>query len=377
LGFTNQPNGVAISADATRAILGSATNNGYGSAFIYVRVGTAWIQEATLLSSDLVSGDKFGTGVAIDSTGTRVVIGAPMKTAGGNSQQGVAYIYRRAGNTWTLEQKINSTVGAVSDSFGNTVSITADGSRLVVGTFNGSAAYVFSRSGTTWTQEQKLTPADASKVGWVVSINASDGSRIATCGRIESTTWVFSRSGTTWTQETAAALASGATGTLSNYMAYNIALDSTGTRLAIASPFATIGANVTQGGVNVFTRSGTTWTKETSTILSVSDGAGGDLLGYGLNIDSTGTRVMAGAYGKTSFRGAVYVFVRSGTSWSQEAKLTSSDAIGGDWFGVTASLDGSGTRALIAASNKTVNGATLQGAAYIAGRTTGGVWVAY
>ena len=47
-----------------------------------------------------------------------------------------------------------------------------------------------------------------------------------------------------------------------------------------------------------------------------------------------------GAPGETS-PGAAYVFTRSGTAWSQQAKLTATDAVSGDDFGLSVALYGS------------------------------------
>jgi hypothetical protein len=68
-----------------------------------------------------------------------------------------------------------------------------------------------------------------------------------------------------------------------------------------------------------------------------------------------------GAWVKNSFTGAAYVFVLSGTSWTQQAELTAGDAAPGDHFGVSAALGGDGSTALVGADGK--NAST--GAAYV------------
>src|SRR6266487_4852373 len=77
----------------------------------------------------------------------------------------------------------------------------------------------------------------------------------------------------------------------------------------------------------------------TETRLVPNDGAIGDLFG-GLGVSMSGDTAVIGAPGKDSGTGAAYVFVRSGTTWSQQAKLTASDAAPYDAFGIYVALDG-------------------------------------
>jgi len=84
----------------------------------------------------------------------------------------------------------------------------------------------------------------------------------------------------------------------------------------------------------VFTRSGTSWTQQAK--LLASDGAPDDWFGFSvsLSVDS----IVIGAYRDDTQRGSAYVFTRSGTSWTQQAKLLASDGAPDDWFGFSVSL---------------------------------------
>ncbi|MBM3949001.1 MAG: hypothetical protein FJ312_07155, partial [SAR202 cluster bacterium] len=69
--------------------------------------------------------------------------------------------------------------------------------------------------------------------------------------------------------------------------------------------------------------------------LTASDGAADDLFGYSVAV--SGDTAVVGAWsddvGSNDNQGSAYVFVRSGATWSQQAKLTASDGGTEDRFG--------------------------------------------
>jgi hypothetical protein len=178
------------------------------------------------------------------------------------------------------EDKLTASDAASDDYFGCSVSI--DGEYAIVGargdeSYRG-AAYIFKRSGTTWTQEQKLTASD------------------------------------------------GATG------------DNFGCSVSIDGEYGIIGSRYSdsyKGSAYIFKRSGTTWTQEQK--LTASDGAAWDYFGDSVSID--GDYVIIGAY-QDDGTGSAYVFKRSGSTWTQEQKLTASDGVASDFFGQSVSIDG-------------------------------------
>ena len=122
---------VAISGD-TVVVGASHSDDASGSAYIYERPGTGWIdatQSAKLTASDAVaySYDYFGNSVSI--SGDTVVVGAS-----GNDDLGSAYIYERPGTGWidvTQSAKLTASDGAEDDGFGGSVAISGD--TVVVG----------------------------------------------------------------------------------------------------------------------------------------------------------------------------------------------------------------------------------------------------
>ena len=141
--------------------------------------------------------------------------------------------------------------------------------------------------------------------------------------------------------------------------------------MAISGDFAVVGAgehnnNLSDtGAAYVFQRSGTDWTQQEK--LTPDDTAAGDR--FGLSVSISGDYIIVGAPFSNPAgldAGAAYVFVRSGSTWSQQSKLTADDAAANDFFGASVSI--SGNLALIGAYGDDDNGSS-SGAAYIFNRS--------
>src|SRR5262249_11922680 len=157
--------------------------------------------------------------------------------------------------------------------------------------------------------------------------------------------YIFVRSGSTWYQWAKLTASDAPGGEFGNSVAL-------GRDTALVGAF---GRNFGTGAAYVFGRSGTTWTQQAE--LTASDAASGDVFGHSVAL--SGSTALVGAIDKTSHTGAAYVFVRSGTSWTQQAELAASDAAPGDGFGISVAL--SGTTALVAGPGHN----NSRGAAYV------------
>ena len=123
------------------------------TAFLFIQLNTlAQISEFKLLPSDGAQGDRFGYSVSI--SGDYAVVGAYRDDDNGN-YSGSAYIFRRDGTNWIEEQKLTASDGEHDDLFGNSVSISGD--YAIVGAYNDAStvsaqgsAYIFNRDGTNW-----------------------------------------------------------------------------------------------------------------------------------------------------------------------------------------------------------------------------------
>jgi hypothetical protein len=241
-------------------------------------------------------------------------------------------------------------------SFGGAVGIS--GTSAVVGAASVNQAYVFTKTDTTWSQQAELTvsglPADA-YFGSAVAISANtvvvgaSGAPPDPSG--PGAAYVFVRSGTTWSEQAELTASGGVPG------------DAFGSSVAISGNTVVVSADrhaSDTGVAYVFVRSGTTW-KQTAE-LTASDGAAGDW--FGVSVALAGKTAVVGAYGHDTGEGAAYVFVHSGTKWSQQAEL--SETAYPD-FGASVAV--SGNTALIGALG---NGDTQAGAAYVFVRPAGG-----
>jgi len=301
-----------------------------------------WLEQDKLLASDGAEGDRFGFSVSID--GGYAIVGSPWDDDNGQNS-GSAYIFTRSGTDWTQQAKLLASDGAEGDDFG--VSVSIDGDYAIVGAYfdddNGGgsgSAYVFTRSGTVWTEQAKLLASDGAAgdlFGRSVSIDGDyaivGAFRDDDNGETSGSAYVFTRSGTTWTQQ-AKLLASD--GTAGDQFGYSVSIDGD---YAIVGVYRYDDNGDWSGSAYVFNRSGTDWTEQAK--LLASDGAEGDDFGCSVSID--GDYAIVGAYhdgDNGSNSGSAYVFTRSGTVWTEQAKLLASDGAAGDMFGYSVSIDG-------------------------------------
>jgi hypothetical protein len=167
---------------------------------------------------------------------------------------------------------------------------------------------------------------------------------------------VYVRSGTTWT--------------LQQKLFANdpAARDRFGNAVALAGDTAVISAPGQDDGIQdagaiyIFTRSGTTWTQQAKLRASNADVGARDFLGNQVALSSDGLTAVAASpldddAGDAS--GSVYVFFFNGASWGRQAKLTASDAAAGDEFGRRVDIDGD--TIVVGASGKD----SAKGAAYV------------
>jgi len=374
--------GWSVSVSGNTAVVGAHLDDtpggvNAGAAYVFVRAGTSWSEQQRLLATDGTDFDFFGASVSV-SVDT-VVVGARSDDTPA-PDAGSAYVFVRSGTTWTEQQKLLASDGAASDLFG--VSVLISGDTVVVGAYaddtpggvNAGSAYVFVRSGTTWSEQQKLLASDGANDLFGISVWVSGDTAVVgasfddTPGGVNAgSVYVFVRSGTTWTEQQKLLASDGAAG------------DFFGSSVSVSGDTVVVGAYVddTPGGVNagsayVFVRSGTTWTEEQK--LLASDGAANDLFGYSVSV--SGDTAAVGAHLNDTpagpDAGSAYVFVRSGTTWTEQQKLLPSDGTAGDNFGYPVSV--SGDTVVVGTSEDDTPGGMDAGSAYVFVRS-GTTWI--
>lgn len=124
-----------------------------GSAYIFTRNGTLWSEQQKLIASDGGPIDDFGYSATI--SGDTIVVGSTGADTPSGTNTGSAYVYTRAGNLWTEQQKLAAADGADTDFFGSSVAF--NGNTVFVGAFfddlavgdNAGSAYVFAEPGVS------------------------------------------------------------------------------------------------------------------------------------------------------------------------------------------------------------------------------------
>lgn len=308
-------------------------DDGPGAAYVYVRDdgGTpldpnddTFVLQAKLTVDDGDLGDQFGTSVAI--SGQTIVVGSPF----GDGFKGAAYVFVRVGSTWSQQAKLVAGDGVVSDIFGEAIAI--DGDTVVVGArgnddagLNAGAAYVFTRSGSSWSEQAMLTASDAAasdRFGLSVAVSIDTvvvGSPFDDNAAISSgSAYIFHRTGTTWSEQ--AKLTADDAARADNFGA---SVDIDDDTIAIGAPQDDDHGS-TSGSAYVFTRDGGgTWSQQQK--LTAADGASLDRFGV-VAIDGDLLIVGSRHLRESEFvSGTAYLFARTGSHWKQRTKLEGTD----------------------------------------------------
>jgi hypothetical protein len=376
---------VALSKDGNTALITAtrdgADGNAYGAGYIFVRSGAVWSQQAKLQASDKATFDLLGAGAAISHDGNTVILGAPFEDDSGINGNGAVYVFVRSGTTWSQQVKLLANDRQSGDSLGVPVALSSDGNTAFVGaggedssgTTQNGAVYIFTRSGTTWSQQAKLLATDkADNDEFGASIASSgDGSTIIIGARGESDSgtttngavYIYTKTGTSWSQQ-AKLLATDKADNDAFGISVSISLN--GDTALVGAYLEDDGATTNNGAAYIFTRSGTNWTQQNK--LIATDKSTNATFGIGVALSHDGTFALIGASGEDdgvlTNSGAAYIFVRSGTTWNQQAKMFAADKASAENFGFSVALSGSATVALVGAVYEDDSGTTDNGAAY-------------
>jgi hypothetical protein len=338
------------------------------------------IQSAELTASDGATHDMFGFSVSLSADGSTALIGAYRATVGGNAEQGAAYVFVKNNGIWTQQKKLTASDGAAWGHFGFSVSLSSGGATALIGTLDDTsggkgAAYVFVKNNGIWTQQKKLTASDGAAgdhFGISVSINSNGSTAligaIATVGgnQDQGAAYVFVKNNGTWSQQKKLTASDGAE---VNYFGSSVSLSANGSTALIGAYYA----DGWHGAAYVFVRNNGTWSQQKK--LTASDGSTSDRFGISVSLNGDGSTALVGAgsatFGGNQYRGAAYVFVKNNGTWTQKQKLTASDGAAHDYFGTSVSLSGNGATALISATSSVDGSNYYRGAAYVFVRNNG------
>jgi hypothetical protein len=371
---------VALAGDTAviGALVDDVTYEDQGSAYVFSRRRTTWSEKSRLFAAGGSERDKMGTSVALD--GDTILAGAPLVDVGANADQGSAAIFRISPGLVEEADLDGSELGA-DDLFGTSVDVIGDtmvvGAPLddVGGNDDQGAVYVYVRDGDAWEEQARIVDPigqafdgfgfDVAVSGNVIAVGVPGDDIGANVS--QGSVCVFVRTGSTWNFRARLLASDGA-----NLDVFGWSVDVSGERIAVGAPGHAVGADAQQGQVYAFARSGPTWVEEDRLVATGGDAI--EQMGYSVAVD--GDTVIAGAWqdepNGVFLQGSAYVFRRNGSSWSQEERLVASDGASGDRFGVSVAV--SGDTAAVGASSKDVNGNASQGATYVFVRD-GSSWV--
>jgi|GEM_PF-1956870 len=301
-----------------------------GAAYIYLRNEDEWTQQTLLTALDGAAGDRFGSAVAISET--HAIVGA----WNSESERGAAYIFVKSGSAWIQQAKIIAADGSAGDQFGRSVSI--DGEFAVVGAWQNSnergasagAVYVYRLDGSEWTQYVKLLAPDGELGDRFGSSVAVQGGRIvagAANGGFfgEGRAYVFSWQDPVW--DTESVLVPEGAG-LSDGFGSTVTIE--GDLAVIGAPLYDRSTSIDEGIAYIFERDNSgEWLLRTK--IEAEDGASG--FQFGTSVDIQGNEVIVGAPGADNQLGAVYVFLRSGNEWLGQNKISPDEGQDGESFG--------------------------------------------
>ena len=308
-----------------------------GAAYVFLRTGSSWAQQAYLKASNPDANDLFGWSVGV--SGDTAVVGAlreasnstVINSGGSNNSAasaGAAYVFHRTGSSWSQQAYLKASNTGANDELGWSVAISGD--TIVVGApledSNGTgvnsntqnnnqatdagAAYVFTRSGAAWSQQAYLKASNTGAedaFGYAVSVNGDD----IVVGAVSED--------------------SNGTGVNSNTQGNNAAPQS--------------------GAAYVFHRTGSTWAQQAYLKASNTEeadqfgwsvGMGFDAIVVGApNEDGGGVGANPANNNNSTDSGAVYYFRRNSGVWSQDTYLKASNTGFQDNFGRAVAIDGS------------------------------------
>jgi len=341
------------------------TASNSGAVYVFTYNGSVWNQQAYIKASNTQSGDFFGSSVVISDDGNTLAVvarGEDSGVSGINGDQvdntasgsGAVYVFTRTSSVWSQQAYIKASNTDASDGFGKSIALNANGDTLVVGADGERSA----ATGINGNQADNSVP-------------------------LSGAVYVFTRSGAIWRQQAYVKASNAAD---SDYFGSSVALNTDGNTLAVGAigeDSGAVGVNGNQadnsvigaGAVYVFTRSGSFWSQQA--YLKSSNPNFEDYFGRAnLALSDDGNTLAIGAHNEDSnaagingnqldnslaSAGAMYVFTRSGTAWSQQAYVKASNTGAGDQFGWSFAISGDGSRLAVGAYRESSNAIGLNG----------------
>jgi hypothetical protein len=322
---------VAISADASTAIVGGAYDANYtGAVWIYIRAsGGGWALPTKIVAGDAIgSGALQGWSVALSANGETAIVGGPFdgSTVGAGvvydvSQTGAAWVVQRtAGGGWSQE-KLPLPVNVVGGAhLGTSVSVSADGKTVLVGGPNDNgdvgAAWLYTRTSAGWVVSQKLVPTGTQAwQGQSVSLSG-DGNTAIVGGPyapVDGASWVYTRgSGGGWSPSPSELVGTPGVGAgHQGSQGSSVSLSYDGDTAIVGAPV--VDDLIALGGAWSFARGKNgKWSKSSAPLIGTG-AVGSAAQGWSTSVSADGNTVIVGGLGDEGGTGASWIYARYGT----------------------------------------------------------------
>lgn len=413
--------GAACSVVGDTLVVGAPGRTGGGGVYVFQRTGSNWLQQSLVVPVEAVMGDEFGSSVAVSTIGadTYFVSGAPGRDESA-ANSGAAYYFRRASgvSTWSPDGKVTRMGPAANDGWGTQVAlsggvsgVSAPGaavSSFVTRTFIGGSAYAWVRGaelvggravaisgslalvgrdsgvgsvtpyvlvGATWSPQSAVGPSPPTttgmKFGDAVAITGTRALVGAPNDNALATIGSGSIQGFEFTLSPYAVVVGGKrtdpdenpTSEFGSLVAMEF--DGSTRTIVIGEPGGDVfSGNIypptsapDQGVVHVYTQpAGGSWSLQGV----FTRGAAGD--GFGSSVAVRNNVVAVGAKNAMGGNGCVYVYTRTGSTWSYTTTIQPTMPQAGSEFGRSVSLS---DFHLIVGAPKRNTGVSASGAAFV------------
>jgi hypothetical protein len=325
---------VALSNSGNTALIGAPDS---AQVYVFTRSGSpaAWIEQKLLTAPNSETGD-FGTSVALSSTGTTALIGAPMFSVDGEGTPGAAFVYSSASDWGGTPTELDN--GNAGSGFGQSVALSPDGGTALIGgpaeNSNFGEAWVFTAA-SSWAQQGATLNGSCSAActfGTSVALSTNGTTALIGGGGLGSSgdgnVWVFTGTPGSWTQQTvlegncASNCAHQGTGETQNGgFGASVAVTPTGTTALIGD----WRDNKDTGAVWEFTEASGNWTQQGTKLLGGSGETDLGRFGWSVALSSNAGAVLSGTPATGSGGGGTWLFVPpAATKKSTTTKLTAS-----------------------------------------------------
>jgi hypothetical protein len=351
---------VALSANGDVALVGSPAYKESGSeefagaAWVYVRSGSTWTFQQKLVGTEGSGDAQQGHSVALSANGTTAIVGGPEDEGEHEDYYGAAWVFEYNGSKWEQVGKklvAGGPSATTKAKQGSSVALSANGETALVGADTNGAeiggAFVWVYEDGKWKQQgEALVGKPESRgglQGWSVALSGDGSTALIGGPKTEGekgeneagAVWVSTRSGSSWSKPARVPAGSGVAADTG--WGESVALSTNADTALIGG----IGYDEDFGAAWVFIRSGETWTQQGEPLRG-NDATKPALEGESVSLSEDGDTALIGGPDDDVDRGAAWVFVRSGSSWSEQEKLEGSggEALAEQGFGVALSGDG-------------------------------------